>query len=65
MSLVQHICKFFLSWMLCSELALSFAKFILWYHLISCPFEAFQSFARISHLMKKVRLEKLGPLYLL
>jgi len=51
--------------MLCSELALSFAKFILWYHLISCPFEAFQSFARISHLMKKVRLEKLGPLYLL
>jgi len=37
--------------------------FILSHQLILCLFVAFQFYARTSHLLKKVRLEKSGSLY--
>jgi len=64
MSLVQHICKFFCFGCYVQNLFFNLLAFILWYQLILCFFEAFQFYARTSHPLKKVRLEKSGSLFL-
>jgi len=64
MILVQHICKFFCLGCCGQNLLFHLLAFILWYQLILCLFEAFQLYARTSHPLKKVRLEKWGSLYL-
>jgi len=50
----------FVPWMLCSELAVYLLAFILSQQAILCLFEVFQFYARTSHPLKKVRLEKSG-----
>jgi len=62
MSLVQHISFCALDDV--QNLFFHLLAFILWYQLILCFFEAFQFYARTSHTLKKVRLEKSGSLYL-
>jgi len=64
MSLVQHICKFFCIEYYVQNLFFHLLAFILSYQLILCLFEAFRFFERISHPLKKVRLEMSGSLYL-
>jgi len=58
MSLVQHICKFFCFGCYVQNLFFHLLVFVLSYQLIECHFEAFQFYPRISHPLKKVRLEK-------
>jgi len=64
MNFAQHICKFFCFECYVQNLFFQLLAFILSYQLIICLFEAFQFFARNSHPLKKVRLEKSGSLYL-
>jgi len=64
MSLVQHICKFFCLGCYVQNLFFHLLAFILWYQHILCFFDAFQFYARISHPVKKVPLEKSGSLFL-
>jgi len=65
MSLVQHICcKFFCFGCIVHNFFFHSFEFILSYHLILNLIKAFQFFARTSHPLKKVRLEKSGSHYL-